>query len=102
MSIISLLNEQLKNNLNKTTKDLIVSMSEQFNLQHKDLLNIWNELNPEFKHNFNYVKVDDDEEVIVVRTPVIEDEEVIVVRKPVIEDDEEVIVVKKPRVTIED
>ena len=90
MSIISLLNEQLKNNLNKTTKDLIISMSEQFNLQHKDLLNIWNELNPEFKHNFNYVKIDDD------------DEEVIVVRKPIVEDDEEVIVVKKPRVTIED
>jgi hypothetical protein len=88
MSIISLLNEQLKNNLNKTTKDLIISMSEQFNLQHKDLLNIWNELNPEFKHNFNHVKVDDDE--------------VIVVRKPIVEDDEEVIVVKKPRVTIED
>ena len=89
MSIISLLNEQLKNNLNKTTKELIISMSEQFNLQHKDLLNIWNELNPEFKHNFNYVKVDDDEEVIVVR-------------KHVIEDEEEIIVVKKPRVTIED
>ena len=87
MSIISLLNEQLKNNLNKTTKDLIISMSEQFNLQHKDLLNIWNELNPEFKHNFNHVKVDDDE--------------VIVVRKPRVED-EEVIIVKKPRITIED
>jgi len=88
MSIISLLNEQLKNNLNKTTKDLIISMSEQFNLQHKDLLNIWNELNPEFKHNLNHVKIDDEEEIIVVRKPVIEDEEVIVV--------------KKPRVTIED
>jgi len=88
MSIISLLNEQLKNNLNKTTKDLIISMSEQFNLQHKDILNIWNELNPEFKHNFNHVKIDD--------------EEVIVVRKPVIEDEEEIIVVKKPKVTIED
>ena len=87
MSIISLLNEQLKNNLNKTTKDLIISMSEQFNLQHQDLLNIWNELNPEFKHKFNHVKVDDDE--------------VIVVRKPRVED-EEVIIVKKPRVTIED
>jgi len=76
-------------------------MSEQFNLQHKDLLNIWNELNPEFKHNFNHVKVDDDEEeVIVVRKPVIDEEEIIV-RKPVI-DDEEIIVVKKPRVIIED
>lgn len=89
MSIISLLNEQLKNNLNKTTKDLIISMSEQFDLSHKDLLNIWNELNPEFKHNFNYSKV------------VIEDEEVIIVKKPKVED-EEIIIVKKPRVTIED
>ena len=89
MSIISLLNEQLKNNLNKTTKDLIVSMSEQFSLPHKDLLNIWNELNPEFKHNFNHVKV------------IVEDEEVIIVKKPRVED-EEVIIVKKPRVTIED
>jgi hypothetical protein len=88
MSIISLLNEQLKNNLNKTTKDLIISMSEQFNLQHKDLLNIWNELNPEFKHNFNHVKIDEDDEVIVVRKPRLEDEDVIIV--------------KKPRVTIED
>jgi thiamine phosphate synthase YjbQ (UPF0047 family) len=88
MSIISLLNEQLKNNLNKTTKDLIISMSEQFNLQHKDLLNIWNELNPEFKHNFNHVKIDEDDEVIVVRKPIVEDEDVIIV--------------KKPRVTIED
>ena len=87
MSIISLLNEQLKNNLNKTTKDLIISMSEQFKLPHKDLLNIWNELNPEFKHNFNHAKV--------------VDEEVIIVRKPRVED-EEVIIVKKPRVTIED
>lgn len=87
MSIISLLNEQLKNNLNKTTKDLIISMSEQFKLPHKDLLNIWNELNPEFKHNFNHVKV--------------VDEEVIIVRKPRVED-EEVIIVKKPRVMIED
>lgn len=87
MSIISLLNEQLKNNLNKTTKDLIISMSEQFKLPHKDLLNIWNELTPEFKHNFNHVKV--------------VDEEVIIVRKPRVED-EEVIIVKKPRVTIED
>ena len=88
MSIISLLNEQLKNNLNKTTKDLIVSMSEQFSLHHKDLLNIWNELNPEFKHNFNHVKV------------IVEDEEVIIVKKPRVED-EEVIIVKKPKIMIE-
>jgi hypothetical protein len=52
-----------------------------------DVLNIWNELNPEFKHNFNHVKV--------------VDEEVIIVRKPRVED-EEVLIVKKPRVTIED
>jgi hypothetical protein len=83
MSIISLLNEQLKNNLSKTTKDLIISMSEQFNLPHKELLKIWNELNPEFNHNFNHVKVViEDEEEIIVRKPKVEDEEEIIVRKP--------------------
>jgi len=98
MSVISLLNEQLKNTLNKTTKELIISMSDQFNLPYKELLNIWNEINPSFKHNFERkVTIEDFDEVQVV----IEDEEVIINRKVVIED-EEVIIVKKPRVTIED
>ena len=102
MSIISLLNEQLKNNLNKTTKDLIISMSEQFNLSHKDLLNTWNELNPDFKHNFNYVKfVIEDEEEIIVKKPKVEEEDVIIVRKPRVKEDD-IIITKKPRVTIED
>ena len=98
MSVISLLNEQLKHTLNKTTKELIISISDQFNIPYKDLLNIWNDVNPSFKHNFERkVTIDEDDEVKIT----IEDEEVIVVKKPRVED-EEVIIVKKPRVIIED
>ncbi len=89
MSVISLLNEQLKNNLNKTTKELIISVSEKFNMPYENLLNIWNKINPEFKHNFELTKI------------VIEDEEVIVNHKIVIED-EEIIVKPKKNLLIED
>ena len=110
MSVISLLSEQLKNNLNVTTKDLIISLSKQFNLPHKDLLNIWNNLNPDFKYNFNYIA--EHKEQVYRPTVIIEDEEEIIVRKPkapvIIEDEEEIIVRKakvdrhKVKVTIED
>jgi hypothetical protein len=89
MSVISLLNEQLKNNLNKTTKELIISVSEKFNMPYENLLNIWNKINPEFKHNFELTKI------------VIEDEEIIVNHKIVIED-EEIIVKPKKQLLIED
>ena len=89
MSVISLLNEQLKNNLNKTTKELIISVSEKFNMPCEKLLNIWNKINPEFKHNFELTKI------------VIEDEEIIVNHKIVIED-EEIIVNHKKHLLIED
>jgi hypothetical protein len=89
MSVISLLNEQLKNNLNKSTKELIISVSEKFNMPYENILNIWNKINPEFKHNFELTKI------------VIEDEEIIVNHKIVIED--EVIIVKpKKQLLIED
>jgi hypothetical protein len=89
MSVIYLLNEQLKNNLNKTTKELIISVSEKFNMPYENLLNIWNKINPEFKHNFELTKI------------VIEDEEIIVNHKIVIED-EEIIVKPKKQLLIED
>lgn len=89
MSVISLLNEQLKNNLNKTTKELIISVSEKFNTPYENLLNIWNKINPEFKHNFELTKI------------VIEDDEIIVNHKIVIED-EEIIVKPKKQLLIED
>ncbi len=89
MSVISLLNEQLKNNLNKTTKELIISVSEKFNMPYENLLNIWNKINPEFKHNFELTKI------------VIEDDEIIVNHKIVIED-EEIIVKPKKQLLIED
>ncbi len=89
MSVISLLNEQLKNNLNKTTKELIISVSEKFNMPYENLLNIWNKINPEFKHNFELTKI------------VIEDEEIIVNHKIMIED-EEIIVKPKKQLLIED
>ncbi len=89
MSIISLLNEQLKNNLNKTTKELIISVSEKFNMPYDNLLNIWNKINPDFKYNFEYAKV------------VVEDEEVIIKPKFVVED-EEVIIKPKKKLIIED
>jgi hypothetical protein len=89
MSVISLLNEQLKNNLNKTTKELIISISEKFNMPYENLLNIWNKINPEFKHNFELTKI------------VIEDEEIIVNHKIVIED-EEIIIKPKKQLLIED
>jgi hypothetical protein len=89
MSVIYLLNEQLKNNLNKTTKELIISVSEKFNMPYENLLNIWNKINPEFKHNFELTKI------------VIENEEIIVNHKIVIED-EEIIVKPKKQLLIED
>jgi len=89
MSVISLLNEQLKNNLNKSTKELIISVSEKFNMPYENLLNIWNKINPEFKHNFELTKI------------VIEDDEIIVNHKIVIED-EEIIVKTKKHLLIED
>jgi hypothetical protein len=89
MSVISLLNEQLKNNLNKSTKELIISVSEKFNLPYDNLLNIWNKVNPEFKHNFELTKI------------VIEDEEIIVNHKIIIED-EDIIVKPKKQLLIED
>jgi hypothetical protein len=78
MSVISLLNEQLKNNLNKTTKELIISVSEKFSMPYETLLNIWNKINPEFKHNFELTKIVIEDEIIVNHKIVIEDEEIIV------------------------
>ncbi len=89
MSVISLLNEQLKNNLNKTTKELIISVSEKFNLPYDNLINIWNKVNPEFKHSFELTKI------------VIEDEEIIVNHKIIIED-EDIIIKPKKQLLIED
>ena len=62
MSVISLLNEQLKNNLNKTTKELLFSISDKFNLPYDSLLNSWNKLNPEFNCNFTKIVIEDDDE----------------------------------------
>jgi hypothetical protein len=95
MSVISLLNEQLKNNLNKTTRELLFSISDKFNLPYESLLNTWNKINPEFNCNFTKIVIEDD------MKPVIED----VIVKPVIED-EEIIVKssgsKKIQIVIED
>lgn len=102
MSIISLLNEQLKNTLNRTTKDLILSVSNQFNLPYKELLNIWNEVNPSFKHNFETkVTIEDDIKEHKITIEDDDDPRNIVVEKP---EDEDVIVVKRaPRkIVIED
>ena len=62
MSVISLLNEQLKNNLNKTTRELLFSISDKFNLPYESLLNSWNKLNPEFNFNFTKIVIEDDDE----------------------------------------
>jgi len=81
MSVISLLNEQLKNNLNKTTRELLFSISDKFNLPYESLLNSWNKLNPEFNCNFTKIVIEDDDEKHiedVIVKPVIEDEEIIV------------------------
>ena len=81
MSVISLLNEQLKNNLNKTTRELLFSVSDKFNLPYESLLNSWNKLNPEFNCNFTKIVIEDDDEKHiedVIVKPVIEDEEIIV------------------------
>jgi hypothetical protein len=58
-------------------------------MPYENLLNIWNKINPEFKHNFELTKI------------VIEDEEIIVNYKIVIED-EEIIVKPKKQLLIED
>uniref|UniRef100_A0A6C0DMV9 Uncharacterized protein n=1 Tax=viral metagenome TaxID=1070528 RepID=A0A6C0DMV9_9ZZZZ len=81
MSVISLLNEQLKNNLNKTTRELLFSVSDKFNLPYESLLNTWNKINPEFNCNFTKIVIEDDDEKHiedVIVKPVIEDEEIIV------------------------
>jgi hypothetical protein len=61
MSVISLLNEQLKNNLNKSTKELLFSISKNFNVPYEYLLNSWNNINPEFKTEYRKIVIEDDE-----------------------------------------
>ena len=93
MSVISLLSKQLNNVLNNNTKNVIISMSEKFNVPYKDLLEIWNKINPDFSFKFNYYTekkllfIDDDEPQKKVL--VIEDEEEPQKKVLVIEDEEE-------------
>jgi hypothetical protein len=49
MSLNSLINEQIKQVLNKNTNTIIESISEKLNVSRYTLVDIWNKLNNEFK-----------------------------------------------------
>ena len=49
MSLNSLLNEQLKQVLNKNTNTIIETISKNLNVSKYSLVDIWNSLNSEFK-----------------------------------------------------
>ena len=49
MSLNTLINKQIKQTLNKTTNNVINSISEQLNVTRDSLIEIWNQLNPEFR-----------------------------------------------------
>lgn len=49
MSLNSLLNEQLKQVLNRNTNTIIDTITEQLNVSKYTLVDIWNKLNTEFK-----------------------------------------------------
>jgi hypothetical protein len=49
MSLNSLINEQLKQVLNKNTNTIIESISKNLNVSKYSLVDIWNKLNSEFK-----------------------------------------------------
>jgi hypothetical protein len=69
MSLNSLLNKQINNILNKNTNGVINSISDQLNVSKEILLEIWNQLNPEFKIKsnkplsitINNIEIDDEE-----------------------------------------
>jgi hypothetical protein len=105
MSVISLLSKQLNNVLDTNTKNIIISITEKFNVPYKDLIEVWNKVNPDFKVRFNYFKepekkllfIDDDEPKNKVLT--IEDDDEPKKKVLTIEDDDEP---KKKVLTIED
>ena len=49
MSLNSLINEQIKNTLNKNTNNVIETISKNSNVSKYSLVDIWNRLNSEFK-----------------------------------------------------
>jgi hypothetical protein len=77
MSLNSLLNEQLKQVLNRNTNTVINSISEKLDVSKDMLVDIWNKLNVDFKiknKSFNVVPEIIDEDIPIV--PVIIDEDI--------------------------
>ena len=77
MSLNSLLNEQIKQVLNRNTNTVINSISENLNVSKDMLVDIWNKLNIDFKiknKSFNVVPEIIDEDIPIV--PVIIDEDI--------------------------
>jgi hypothetical protein len=77
MSLNSLLNEQIKQVLNRNTNTVINSISENLNISKDMLVDIWNKLNIDFKiknKSFNVVPEIIDEDIPIV--PVIIDEDI--------------------------
>ncbi len=69
MSVISLLNRQINNVLNNNTKNVINVMADTYNVSVNNLVDIWNNINPEFKIKLKkepekkFIFIDDDEPV---------------------------------------
>jgi hypothetical protein len=77
MSLNSLINEQIKQVLNRNTNTVINSISEKLDISKDMLVDIWNKLNIDFKiknKSFNVVPEIIDEDIPIV--PVIIDEDI--------------------------
>jgi hypothetical protein len=60
MSLNLLINEQIKNVLNKNTTKVINSISEKLDVSKDMLVDIWNKLNTDFKIKHTPVIIDED------------------------------------------
>jgi len=77
MSLNSLINEQIKQVLNRNTNTVINSISEKLDISKDMLVDIWNKLNNDFKIKIktsNVIPEIIDEDILIV--PVIIDEDI--------------------------
>ena len=89
MSLNSLLNEQLKQVLNRNTNNVIETITEQLNVSKDMLVDIWNKLNTDFtiKYKSSHIVVPEiiDEDIYPTFVPEILDEDIPIFQESKIE-----------------
>ena len=89
MSLNSLLNEQLKQVLNRNTNNVIETITEQLNVSKDMLVDIWNKLNTDFtiKYKPSNIVIPEiiDEDIYPTIVPEIIDEDIPITRESRIE-----------------